>query len=104
MSIRIKQERCIGCGQCIDVCPGSLIDRNGQGKAWMHYPKDCWGCVSCVKVCPVQAIDFYLGADMGGRGSTMNVTSDGHYLHWHIHKADGSEKTITVDRKQANSY
>ena len=49
MSIRIKQERCIGCGQCIDVCPGSLIDRNGQGKAWMHYPKDCWGCVSCVK-------------------------------------------------------
>lgn len=52
MSIRIKQERCIGCGQCIDVCPGSLIDRNGQGKAWMHYPKDCWGCVSCVKVCP----------------------------------------------------
>ena len=89
MSIRIKQERCIGCGQCID---------------WMHYPKDCWGCVSCVKVCPVQAIDFYLGADMGGRGSTMNVTADGHYLHWHIHKADGSEKTITVDRKQANSY
>ena len=64
----------------------------------------CQGCVSCVKVCPVQAIDFYLGADMGGRGSTMNVTADGHYLHWHIHKADGSEKTITVDRKQANSY
>ena len=96
MSIRIKQERCIGCGQCIDVCPGSLIDRNGQGKAWMHYPKDCWGCVSCVKVCPVQAIDFYLGADMGGRGSTMNVTADGHYLHWHIHKADGSEKTTLI--------
>lgn len=62
MSIRINQERCIGCGQCIDVCPGSLIDRNAQGKAWMHYPKDCWGCVSCVKECPVQAIDFYLGA------------------------------------------
>lgn len=62
MSIRINQERCIGCGQCTDVCPGSLIDRNDQGKAWMHYPKDCWGCVSCVKECPVQAIDFYLGA------------------------------------------
>ena len=28
MSIRINQERCIGCGQCIDVCPGSLIDRD----------------------------------------------------------------------------
>ena len=92
MSIRINQERCIGCGQCIDVCPGSLIDRNDQGKAWMHYPKDCWGCVSCVKECPIQAIDFYLGADMGGRGSTMNVTADGHYLHWHIIRPTGRKR------------
>ena len=77
MSIRINQDRCIGCKRCVSVCPGSLIDINETGKARMHYPKDCWGCVSCVKECPVQAIDFYLGADMGGRGSTMNVTTDG---------------------------
>ena len=80
MSIRINQDRCIGCKRCVSVCPGSLIDINETGKARMHYPKDCWGCVSCVKECPVQAIDFYLGADMG------------------------SEETITIDRKQANSY
>lgn len=88
------------------MCPsaGSLIDMNDAGKAWMHYPKDCWGCVSCVKECPVQAIDFYLGADMGGRGSTMNVTTEGQFIKWHIHRPDGKEETITIDRKQANSY
>ena len=104
MSIRIKQERCIGCGQCIDVCPGSLIDRNGQGKAWMHYPKDCWGCVSCVKVCPVQAIDFYLGADMGGRGATLQARQDGPYWHWDMTKPDGTTKRITVDSRESNKY
>lgn len=49
MSIRINQDRCIGCKRCVSVCPGSLIDINETGKARMHYPKDCWGCVSCVK-------------------------------------------------------
>ena len=104
MSIRINKDRCIGCKRCVSVCPGSLIDINETGKARMHYPKDCWGCVSCVKECPVQAIDFYLGADMGGRGSTMNVTTEGQYIKWHIRRPDGSEETITIDRKQANSY
>lgn len=43
MSIRIN-DRCIGCGRCADVCPGSLIDVIGK-KAVMQYPEDCWGCV-----------------------------------------------------------
>ncbi len=104
MSIRIKQETCIGCGQCIDVCPGSLIGRGKDGKAQMQYPKDCWGCVSCVKECPVGAIDFYLGADMGGRGSTMHTVKEGRFTHWCIQLPTGEEKTITVDAKEANTY
>ena len=69
MSIRINQDRCIGCKRCVSVCPGSLIDMKRDGKGWMHYPKDCWGCVSCVKECPVQAIDFYLGATWAAGGA-----------------------------------
>ena len=41
---------------------------------------------------------------MGGRGSTMNVTTEGQFIKWHIHRPDGKEETITIDRKQANSY
>lgn len=104
MSIRIHEDTCIGCGRCIGVCPGSLIEKNEAGKAFMRYPKDCWGCVSCVKECPVQAIDFFLGADMGGRGSTLNVTHEGQFIHWNITTFDGKEKTITVDTKEANKY
>lgn len=48
MSIQINQQKCVGCGQCMEVCPGTLIEKE-QGKAVMRYPRDCWGCASCVK-------------------------------------------------------
>lgn len=104
MSIRIKQDVCVGCRRCIDVCPGSLIVLTSAGKADIAYPKDCWGCASCVKECAFHAIDFYLGADMGGRSSTMNVSREGQYLDWHITLPDGTEKTIRLNTQEANAY
>lgn len=103
MSIRINKEKCIGCGKCTQVCPGSLICIK-EKKAHMKYPKDCWGCVSCVKECPVGAIEFFLGPDIGGNGSVMNVELEGDILHWNILKRDGSRTTIDVDRRNSNKY
>ena len=73
MSIAINQSKCVGCGRCSQVCPGTLIGMGSDGKACMLYPKDCWGCCSCIKECKVDAIALYLGADMGGMGSKMSV-------------------------------
>ena len=103
MSIRINKDKCVGCGRCADVCPGTLISVN-QGKANMDYPKDCWGCVSCVKECQLEAIEFYLGADIGGNGSTMRGELDGPVLHWKIQKQDGLVTVIDVDRRNSNQY
>ena len=104
MSIAIDSMKCRACGKCLDVCPGSLIVRGEDKKAVIRYPKDCWGCASCVKECPVGAIGFFLGADIGGNGSVMTVTKDGQILHWNIHKSDGREVTIDVDRRSSNKY
>lgn len=103
MSIRINEDKCVGCFKCISVCPGSLI-KERKGKAFIKYPRDCWGCVSCVKECRVCAIDFYLGADIGGNGSTMNVSYEGDILHWNIAKSDGTVKVIDVNSKNSNKY
>ena len=73
-------------------------------KAVMKYPKNCWGCVSCVKECKMGAIEFYLGADIGGMGGTMNVTQKGDLLNWNITRSDGSELVISVDRRNSNKY
>ena len=103
MSIRMNEARCIGCGRCAEVCPGTLIELQNK-KAVMCYTKDCWGCVSCVKECPVGAIDFFLGADIGGVGSTMHVESEGDILHWKINKPDGTCKVIDINRRDSNRY
>lgn len=78
MSIRIRAERCIGCRQCIALCPGNLIKWDAAGgHAYIRRPKDCWGCASCIKACPSDAIAYYLGADIGGRGTEMSVAIGG---------------------------
>ena len=103
MSIRINKDKCVGCKKCQEVCPGTLIQIEDH-KAVIKYPKNCWGCASCVKECKVEAIDFYLGADIGGMGSVMNVRSEGDILHWNIRKPDGREVVIDVDRRNSNQY
>ncbi|WP_075720826.1 4Fe-4S dicluster domain-containing protein [Roseburia sp. 499] len=104
MSIVINKEKCVGCRMCTQVCPGSLIKLDQEGKAYIKYPKDCWGCVSCVKECKKDAIDFYLGADIGGRGSKMRVKSQGDMIYWNIERPDGEIETIEIDRTKSNQY
>lgn len=104
MSIAIDGKKCIGCKKCTSVCPGSLIKMNALGKAYIKYPKDCWGCTSCVKECPVNAVEFFLGADIGGMGSRVHTEDLGDILRWVIISPDGSKKEIDVNRKESNKY
>ena len=73
MSIAIDKQKCIGCGRCRNVCPGSLIKLDSDNRAYIKYPKDCWGCTSCIKECPEYEICFFLGADIGGLGSLVKT-------------------------------
>lgn len=104
MSIRIDRDKCVGCGLCMEVCPGNLLKMDCDKKACIKCPKDCWGCTSCIKECPRNAILFYLGADMGGKGSTLTVTEENGISHWQIQSLDGALITIDVNKKEANKY
>lgn len=104
MSIKIDRQKCTGCGKCRQVCPGSLLYADEAGISEIRYPKDCWGCTSCVKECRFNAIKYYLGADIGGKGNFLYTRDDGQVLHWIIVAPDGTEKVITIDKNQANAY
>lgn len=103
MSIKIDETKCVGCRQCVEVCPGNLI-KVTKKKASIKHIEDCWGCTSCIKTCPVNAICFFLGADIGGKGSTMTVTEKEEYSIWTIHKYDDTVETIRINKKDSNKY
>lgn len=104
MSIRIDNKKCIGCGKCLEVCPGNLLCRGNDGKSFIRKPEECWGCTSCLKECSSGAISFFLGADIGGQGTTLYTQKDDKYLHWHFIKPNDEEEIITIDKKESNNY
>lgn len=104
MSIRIDKEKCISCGRCLKVCPGSLIYKDENKKVYIKYPSNCWGCTACLKECPVGAIEYYLGADIGGNGGCMYTEQKGDDITWHIRDKWGKSHEINISRKDANKY
>lgn len=105
MSINIDTEKCVGCGKCIIVCPGSLIYKNEFGKAFMKYPRNCWGCAACLKECKSKAIKYYLGTDIGGNGTYLYIESNGSELKWHMNSNTDKRKiVISTNTKESNKY
>lgn len=108
MSVKFDENKCVGCGACVEVCPGNLIKLavNSYGKkiAGIKHVRDCWGCTSCIKECPKTAISFFLGADIGGKGSTMTVSNKADESVWTISRFDGKKFEIKINKKDANKY
>ena len=103
MSIKINQEKCVGCKRCVEVCPGNLIKVNA-GKADIKRERDCWGCTSCLKECKTQAIEFFLGADIGGKGTILRFKEEGPIKHWIFTKDDGAITSIEINSLESNKY
>lgn len=104
MSIKIDVNKCVGCNKCLEICPGNLIYKDEQNKAFIKYEKDCWGCTACLKECKFKAIKYYLGPDIGGNGAKLYVEEVNDSLNWHITDKYSKETIISTNRKQSNRY
>ena len=58
----IARAACIGCEQCLPVCPVDAIDMDAEGLAVVD-AEACTGCRKCVKACPADAIAMSGGAE-----------------------------------------
>ena len=61
MQYRITENRCTGCGTCLDVCPTEAIKiQDGRAVITM----ECIDCGACPRVCPEGAIKKLLPASV----------------------------------------
>ncbi len=54
MSVKVSNEKCVGCGQCSVFCPEEAL------RAWGWLKVDetrCTDCGICVEYCPVDALE-----------------------------------------------
>ncbi len=57
MALKFKEDCCIGCGNCAEVCPVEVWEME-DGKAVMLRPDDCIECGACVDGCPENCISL----------------------------------------------
>jgi ferredoxin len=55
MAISIDKKKCIGCGDCVDVCPVEALSIENE-KAVVN--DECIDCGACVNTCPNDAISL----------------------------------------------
>lgn len=57
--IAFYQERCIGCGDCLDICPEGAITQKKNLKKTVQVDRSlCTGCGLCEKDCPARALEL----------------------------------------------
>ncbi|HMA99917.1 MAG TPA: 4Fe-4S binding protein [Spirochaetota bacterium] len=54
MAVKINQEKCTGCGDCVDVCPSEALKVEGD-KCQVDVD-ECTDCEACIDECPEGAI------------------------------------------------
>jgi NAD-dependent dihydropyrimidine dehydrogenase PreA subunit len=52
--ITVDDDKCTGCGECVDSCPGEVYELK-DGKAVPVNVDECHGCHTCEAVCDEDA-------------------------------------------------
>jgi NAD-dependent dihydropyrimidine dehydrogenase PreA subunit len=53
--IDVDEEKCIGCGECVEVCPSDVYEIQDE-KSVVVNEEECVGCESYLDVCEQEAI------------------------------------------------
>lgn len=99
MSVFVDQKKCLGCGKCIDICPGDLLLREEKtGKVIMRCPEDCWDCMACVKQCPQHALQTKLPYQLANYKATLQPFIYPDKIIWQLTSLDGKKEEFILKR------
>ena len=53
--IQVVGEKCVGCGECVDICPEEVFELQDE-KTIPVKAEECVGCESCIEICEEGAV------------------------------------------------
>ncbi|MGM0383853.1 MAG: 4Fe-4S binding protein [Thermodesulfobacteriota bacterium] len=53
--MEVDEEKCIGCGDCVDICPMDVYEIQHEKSVPVN-AEECIGCESCIEACEQGAI------------------------------------------------
>lgn len=59
-TLELEQERCTGCGRCVEVCPHQVFELE-EGRVRIRDLDACMECGACKRNCPASAITVEAG-------------------------------------------
>jgi ferredoxin len=60
VTLKLDDEKCIGCGMCLLVCPHAVFSLT-NGKVDIVNRDACMECGACAQNCPVNALQVHAG-------------------------------------------
>ena len=93
----IDEDKCVGCGLCIDYCRFDAI--KWQGNKVVISPTLCDGCKLCARICSAQAISMHANNKSAW---FIGDYRNGHMVHARLHPGEeNSGKLVNVVRNEA---
>ena len=53
----VDQDKCSGCGNCVEICPSDVYQME-EDKSNPTHPEECIECWACVTQCPAESIQL----------------------------------------------
>ena len=60
VTLKLAEEKCVGCGMCLVVCPHAVLSPN-NGRVRIENRDACMECGACAQNCPTQALRVNAG-------------------------------------------